>query len=201
MPSVELCAPRKHLWRNVCIVLLLSASAPHSYGQEAIATGDNTPALDSRPEYSRVSMSAEQPDTSEGIFNPNSTDHPVVPVRFRQEKLFILLGTQTYLWATLDMHATSDRGTTFNAERDPLAKPFMLLPTPAYYAAGVGLVSGANWLSWKMAHSQKWRKLWWLPQVVSVGGSLTGWTTSKGWCGTPNRGKLVHLLRPGVPDQ
>ena len=96
------------------------------------------------------------------------------------EKKFIFLSAGVYTAAILDMHQTlAVRSSPWWYETDPLAKPFVRLPAPAYYATGLALATGVNWLSWKMAHSRHWRKLAPIPQVLSIGGNLYGFHTNR----------------------
>lgn len=96
------------------------------------------------------------------------------------EKKFILLSAGVYTAAILDMHQTlAVRSFPWWYETDPLAKPFVRLPAPAYYATGLVLATGVNWLSWKMSRSRRWRKLAPIPQVLSIGGNLYGFHTNR----------------------
>ena len=98
----------------------------------------------------------------------------------RVEKKFILLSAGVYTAAILDMHQTlAVRSSPWWYETDPLAKPFVRLPAPAYYATGLALATGVNWLSWKMSRSRRWRKLAPIPQVLSIGGNLYGFHTNR----------------------
>src|SRR6267142_347900 len=55
-------------------------------------------------------------------------------------------------------------------ESNPLARPFVTLPRPAYRATSHLFVLGTDWLSWKMKHSQhRWmRRTWWVPQPAQI---------------------------------
>jgi len=99
---------------------------------------------------------------------------PKSPVRFSKAR-FVLLSASVYGAALADMHQTLEvRNSYWWYETDPLARPFARLPTPAYYASGMVMATGVNWLSWKMAHSRRWHKLSPLPQLLSIGGNLYG---------------------------
>jgi hypothetical protein len=53
------------------------------------------------------------------------------------------------------------------SDLDPLARPFVNLPNPAYYASGLAFATGLNLVAWKLKHSSHFRKVWWLPQIVA----------------------------------
>jgi len=95
-------------------------------------------------------------------------------------KLFLALGAGTYVAAGLDMHKTMSirRSNPGFHETDPLARPFTRLPAPAYYATGLAMATGLNWVSLRMARSQRWHRIWWLPQVCAIGGNLFGYIYS-----------------------
>ena len=88
---------------------------------------------------------------------------------------FALLSAPVYVAAFADMHQTlQERKCSCRREADPLAKPLIRLPAPAYYATGLMMATGLNWLSWKMAHSRHWHKVAPIPQLLAVGGNLNG---------------------------
>ena len=60
-------------------------------------------------------------------------------------------------------------------ERDPIARPFLRLPAPAYYASAALFATGMNFLGWKMARSARWHKIWWVPQVATMAGNMAGY--------------------------
>lgn len=97
-----------------------------------------------------------------------------IPSTSSQRRRFILLSTFVYGAAFLDMQESASHRPHFQ-ERDPLAKPFINLPAPAYYASGAAVGTGVVWLSWKMAHSQRWHRAWWLPGAISVFGNSFGY--------------------------
>lgn len=76
--------------------------------------------------------------------------------------------------AGLDMHQSESMLPHFE-EKDPIVRPFLRLPAPAYYASAALFAAGMNFLGWKMARSERWHKIWWLPQVTSMAGNLAGY--------------------------
>jgi hypothetical protein len=94
----------------------------------------------------------------------------------RNRRPFLMLSAGVYGLALLDMRETVSVG---GYEHDPLTRPFMKLPAPAYYAGGIALATGVNWMASKMEHSRRWRRIWWLPQACSIAGNLWGYATTK----------------------
>ena len=104
---------------------------------------------------------------------------PKDPVRFHKAS-FIVLSAGVYAAGLADMHQTlENRRMSWWYETDPLARPFVHLPAPAYYASGLAMATGINWLSWKMGHSRRWRRLSFIPQVLTVGGNLYGFRSNR----------------------
>ena len=106
---------------------------------------------------------------------------PKTPLKL-PKGMWLSLSAATYTAAALDMHATADAEEWFKkhphvhlgpTETDPLARPFVRLPRPAYYACGFALATGVNWLGYRMSHSRRLRKVWWLPQSISI--TANGW--------------------------
>ena len=95
-----------------------------------------------------------------------------------RNRRFFLLSTGVYAAASMDMQESASLRPHFH-EDDPLAKPFAKLPLPAYYAHGIGFATSMNWLGWKMARSERWHRVWWLPQVCSIAGNLIGYGHTK----------------------
>jgi hypothetical protein len=100
---------------------------------------------------------------------------------------FLALSAMTYAAAGLDMQTTYTRVQIDRTcplcyshpfrEYDPFAKPFIHLPSPAYYAAGFAVATGVNFLGWKMSRSKRWRRVWFIPQSLSIGGNCWGIST------------------------
>jgi len=99
--------------------------------------------------------------------------------RFRK-KQFVALSAGVYAASLADMHQTMHvRSYSWWQEKDPLARPLLRLPAPAYYAAGLSLATGVNWISWKMGHSRRWNKLAFLPQMFSIAGNSYGFKSNR----------------------
>jgi len=112
-------------------------------------------------------------------FEASSFPLPAKPFSHVSKIRFVLLGTAVYGAALADMHQTlQERKYPWWRETDPLAKPFVRLPTPAYYATGMAMATGLNWLSWKMARSRRWRKLSPIPQLLTISGNLCGFRSN-----------------------
>lgn len=100
------------------------------------------------------------------------------PVRFHKIQ-FLALSAGVYGAAFADMHQTLHvRHYWWWTETDPLARPFVRLPAPAYYATGFALATGVNWLGWKMGHSRRWHKLAAIPQLMSISGNTYGYRSN-----------------------
>jgi len=103
---------------------------------------------------------------------------PVRVGRF-SKKRFLILSAAVYGASFADMHQTlKERKYDWWYESDPFAKPFVRLPAPAYYAAGLAMATGVNWISWKMGHSRKWHKLAAIPQLLAIGGNTCGFKSN-----------------------
>lgn len=89
---------------------------------------------------------------------PPSRFEPKKPVADSHERLFFAMTAKVYAAAGLDLEETASLRPHFH-EVDPLAKPFVGLPTPAYYVGGALFATGENWLGWKMARSLRWHKI------------------------------------------
>ncbi|HEX4545249.1 MAG TPA: hypothetical protein VH110_02730 [Candidatus Acidoferrum sp.] len=103
---------------------------------------------------------------------------PVLPARSSKTG-FLLLSAGVYAASFADMHQTlARRNNSGWYEADPLARPLVRLPAPAYYATGLAMATGINWLSWKMAHSRRWHRLAPIPQLLAISGNLYGFRSN-----------------------
>lgn len=108
----------------------------------------------------------------------SSKGHTISAQKFHKRQ-FVALSAAVYAASLADMHETMRvRNESWWYERDPLARPIVRLPAPAYYATGLALATGVNWLSWKMGHSRRWRKLAFLPQLFSIAGNSYGFKSN-----------------------
>jgi len=89
-------------------------------------------------------------------------------------KSYWVLTAGVYTAAGLDMQRSESMLPDFD-ERDPIVRPFLRLPAPAYYASAALFATGMNFLGLKMARSERWHKIWWVPQVASMAGNLAGY--------------------------
>jgi hypothetical protein len=89
-------------------------------------------------------------------------------------KSFFVLSAGVYTAAGLDMQRSESMLLDFD-ERDPIVRPFLRLPAPAYYASAAFFAAGINLLGAKMVRPERWHRLWWIPQVSSMAGNLAGY--------------------------
>jgi len=107
-----------------------------------------------------------------------SEPKPVSATRFNRSQ-FVMLSIAVYGASFADMHQTiAVRKNFWWYETDPFAKPFVKLQAPAYYATGLAMATGVNWLSWKMGRSRRWHKLSAVPQILAIAGNLHGVKTN-----------------------
>jgi hypothetical protein len=137
--------------------------------------GQLSPRVPEAPPMPEANVKARTPEGSEFKLKPKDT------VRFHKTS-FIILSTGVYAAALADMHQTlkiRNSPTWAWVETDPFAKPIVRLPAPAYYATGLAMATGLNLLSWKLGHMQRWRKLSFIPQVLTIGGNLDGYRSNR----------------------
>jgi hypothetical protein len=100
------------------------------------------------------------------------------PKLVMNRKVFGAMNAAVYGFAFLDMHETMSLEPGL-IEHDPLARPFTKLSPPAYYVTGAAMATGVNFVAWKLGHSRRWHKLWWIPQAACAYGNLYGYGTTK----------------------
>lgn len=115
---------------------------------------------------------------TKAVLHPLPRIEPRKPVADEHKRLFVAMSAGVYAAAGLDMAESMALRPHFQ-EYDPLARPFVGLPAPGYYAAGALFATGVNWLGWKMARSPRWHKMWWVPQAASIGGNLAGFSYTR----------------------
>jgi hypothetical protein len=140
-----------------------------------------SPALD-KGEPKRPVRESPQPAA---IPNSNDKHHKFTMTT----KLWVASSLAVYTAAALDMQATEEAVQRVNRlhkqypffpndysfESNPLARPLLKLPAPAYYACGIAFATGVNWIGLRMSRSNRFRKVWWLPQALSVAGNTHGY--------------------------
>jgi hypothetical protein len=103
-----------------------------------------------------------------------------IPPVYFYKKQFLVISAAVYAASFADMHQTmQERHYSWWVETDPLARPMVKLPAPAYYATGFVLATGLNWLSWKMGHSRRWHKLVPIPQLLAIAGNTYGFKSNR----------------------
>lgn len=101
------------------------------------------------------------------------TDSPVIGVRQRPLRAWLALSLVGQAAVLADVKTTLDlrhsSPLTFH-ESDPLARPFVNLPVPAYVASSVAFTAGLSLLSWRLSRSENtWiRRRGWLPQMAQT---------------------------------
>jgi hypothetical protein len=136
------------------------------------------------PQFSAALRAWKAPDLKPAVRGRNANTVFMEPklkpaVRFSR-KQFVVLSAAVYGAALADMHQTLEaRKNLWWYEADPVARPFAKLPAPAYYATGLAMATGLNWLSWRMGHSRRWRKLSPIPQLLAIGGNMYGFKTNR----------------------
>lgn len=98
---------------------------------------------------------------------------PVPPARKPPKTTFFLLSTAVYTAAWIDMHRTYPQRHVI-AEQDPFVRPLLKLPAPAYYTTCFALATAINYLGWRMSRSRRFRKIWFLPQALTISGNIYG---------------------------
>jgi hypothetical protein len=165
-------------YRSIRTIVILGAlsAAPAAVAQ--------TEPPESQPKLSALLLEPNSSDSSSTSLIGSVVRAPIKPgntfLSNLSKKRFVLLSAGVYGAALADMHQTlAVRENSWWYETNPLAKPLVRLPAPAYYATGLAMATGINWLSWKMARSRRWRKLAPIPQLLAVSGNLYGFRTNR----------------------
>ncbi len=133
----------------------------------SIRIGDAVTTRPVLPALARVHLAS-----AESIHLTPNTPAPESAVR-RPSRAWFALGVVSQAAALADAKTTLDlkrsHPLTFY-ESDPLARPFVNLPPPAYIASVIGLSAGVSAISWKLQRSEHplLRRLWWLPQATQI---------------------------------
>jgi len=107
---------------------------------------------------------------------------PIEAPKPKLEKAWLTLSALGYAATIADTRATMhDRSGSCAippcrfVEHDPIERPIVHLPQPAYYSIRIGETTFANFLGWKMKHSTRWyRHIWWAPQGIAIFGGTWG---------------------------
>jgi hypothetical protein len=165
-------------------IALMSCTPAHAQAFDRGESEESHPSSTTLSNF-RANLLPEEQVTQQGSAlssAPNVNRTPLETVCCHtHRRLFIMMSATVYAFGTLDMHQTVKDGGTFQSEEDPLAKPLVGLPHPAYYATGYALLTGVNWVSWKMEHSRRWHRVSWLPQALTASGNFVGYTMSRRW--------------------
>jgi hypothetical protein len=164
------------MWRSfafivVAALLLLAILCPHAQGQTippfSITVSDLAATRPAVPALAHLDLAGTAPI--------HVTPHDSVPesVVRRPSRAWFALSLAGEAAALADAKTTLDlkraHPITFY-ESDPLARPLVNLPPPAYVASVVGLTAGVSAISWKLRRSEHplLRRFWWAPQAVQI---------------------------------
>jgi hypothetical protein len=142
-----------------------------------IVTGAAAPAARAQTEGIPVAILNAEIRAYKSSFGVSSSQdrewHPRAALIRPRINSFTILAAGVYTANTMDMIKTQSSLPNFH-ERDPLARPLLLLPRPLYYASGVLMATGVNYFALRLRESPRFHKVWWLPQVISIGANLGG---------------------------
>ena len=165
------------MMRTVVFLLLSVSLTPTGQAQGRQPEGASDVATEEKP--------VKAAETSSAFAVSLSSSSPKPEVKRQVPKVFFLTSAGVYSAAFLDMHNTRSEMNFCKRqpgyvcyENNPLARPLVGLPTPAYYATGLALTTGVNWLSWKMSRREKFRRVWFLPQILSMAANGWGYASS-----------------------
>lgn len=93
----------------------------------------------------------------------------LVPMHVQAQKkkvVALAIFGQAAAWA--DMTSTQEVLRKGGQEEDPIAKPFVKLNRPEYYAAGSALTGGISLIGIALRHT-RFHRVWWIPQISQIG--------------------------------
>jgi hypothetical protein len=169
----------------ICVLFVFSFSSCPAQGQMKPSSQSRLPDNPVAKSLDEPKLLAPESPNGAGTINSNVRPHKFTMTT----KLWIASSLAVYTAAALDMHATEETVQRVNAlhkrypffpedysfESNPLARPLLKLPAPAYYACGIALATGVNWVGLRMSRSRRFRRVWWLPQAFSVAGNTHGY--------------------------
>jgi hypothetical protein len=155
----------------LAVVFSVSESKAQTYWVESAARAAEFEPKAKTPEF--------KPESPAPIaIRKNSDAKTFSAARFHKTQ-FLILSAAVYGASLADMHQTlQERKYSWWYETNPVARPLVRLPSPAYYAAGLAMATGLNWISWKMGHSRKWHRLAAIPQLIAIGGNTYGYKSN-----------------------
>jgi hypothetical protein len=115
-----------------------------------------------------VSLAAhEKPETPQPKITVNGATHEKVETRQAKIAPKVLTALNAAVaFADAGYTASKEHRHDF-VESDPLAKPFVH-HTPLALSITSGEVVGLQWLAGRMRRSERWHRVWWLPQSVAI---------------------------------
>jgi hypothetical protein len=155
----------------LAVVFSVSEGKAQTYWVESAARAAEFEPKAKTPEF--------KPESPAPIAIRKSSDAKTFSAARFHKTQFLILSAAVYGASLADMHQTlQERKYSWWYETNPVARPLVRLPSPAYYAAGLAMATGLNWISWKMGHSRKWRRLAAIPQLIATGGNTYGYKSN-----------------------
>jgi len=182
----EPCMTRAIRHRNAAIVLAWLICAAHTSAQSSISLTDQSrPAAISNAMQPRraASSPADVSGSNRETARPQPTSIHALSITQGSSAKGTPLHRCLAPWLALSLAGQaailSDARTTLDLrashpitfyESDPVARPFVNLPPPAYVASAVTLAGGISALGWKLRDSgNPWlRRHWWIPQATQI---------------------------------
>ena len=167
--------------RSALVALLSLLGGQHCLAQE----GDAAPAQEvaDRSVQMRDAAPQVQPNlfakyvAPEDLMSDPMFIRSAVPVQFVPERpksskrLWLGLVIMGQLAAAGDVTSTTLILRRGGVESDPTARPFTGLPRPAYVLSSVAIGGAVSALGLKMQESQRFHRVWWVPQALQIVGN------------------------------